>query len=129
MPADDGVLIRAGTRTCRLAPVEDRPAEPDTVTEDRGFSLRLESREVNKPANVSVFFQVRTTAGKPVPGLAVEHDCVAGQGADPLDELGHGTVIGALSVSMMISSTSRAEAAARCVPALQASANTLMLWV
>ena len=40
-----------------------------------------------------------------------------------------GTLIGALSVSMMISSCSRAEATARCVPALQATANTLMLWV
>jgi IclR family pca regulon transcriptional regulator len=41
----------------------------------------------------------------------------------------HGMPIGALSVSMMISGVSRAEASARCVPALQASANTLMLWV
>jgi IclR family pca regulon transcriptional regulator len=41
----------------------------------------------------------------------------------------HGIVIGALSVSMMISGSSRAEVMARCVPALQASANTLMLWV
>jgi IclR family pca regulon transcriptional regulator len=40
-----------------------------------------------------------------------------------------GTLIGALSVSMMISSSSKAEAAAKCVPALQATANTLMLWV
>jgi IclR family pca regulon transcriptional regulator len=30
---------------------------------------------------------------------------------------------------MMISGVSRAEASARCVPALQASANTLMLWI
>ncbi|KAF3996366.1 IclR family transcriptional regulator domain-containing protein [Glaciimonas immobilis] len=40
-----------------------------------------------------------------------------------------GALIGALSVSMMISSCSRADAIARCVPALQATANTLMLWV
>jgi IclR family pca regulon transcriptional regulator len=40
-----------------------------------------------------------------------------------------GALIGALSVSMMISSCSKAEATARCVPALQAAANTLMLWV
>jgi IclR family pca regulon transcriptional regulator len=40
-----------------------------------------------------------------------------------------GALVGALSVSMMISSSSRAEAMARCVPALQAAANTLMLWV
>jgi IclR family pca regulon transcriptional regulator len=30
---------------------------------------------------------------------------------------------------MMTASSSRAEASARCVPALQATANTLMLWV
>nr|WP_315220883.1 IclR family transcriptional regulator C-terminal domain-containing protein [uncultured Duganella sp.] len=40
-----------------------------------------------------------------------------------------GNLIGALSVSMMTASSSRAEASARCVPALQATANTLMLWV
>lgn len=40
-----------------------------------------------------------------------------------------GALIGALSVSMMISSSSKAEATAKCVPALQATANTLMLWV
>jgi IclR family pca regulon transcriptional regulator len=40
-----------------------------------------------------------------------------------------GALIGALSVSMMISSCSKAEAMAKCVPALQATANTLMLWV
>ena len=40
-----------------------------------------------------------------------------------------GALIGALSVSMMISSCSKAESIARCVPALQATANTLMLWV
>lgn len=40
-----------------------------------------------------------------------------------------GALIGALSVSMIISSSTRAEASAKCVPALQAMANTLMLWV
>jgi IclR family pca regulon transcriptional regulator len=40
-----------------------------------------------------------------------------------------GTLIGALSVSMMVSSCSKQEATAKCVPALQATANTLMLWV
>jgi IclR family pca regulon transcriptional regulator len=40
-----------------------------------------------------------------------------------------GALLGALSVSMMISSCSTAEATGRCVPALQATANTLMLWV
>ncbi|MES2262245.1 MAG: IclR family transcriptional regulator C-terminal domain-containing protein [Pseudomonadota bacterium] len=40
-----------------------------------------------------------------------------------------GALVGALSVSMMISSCSRAEALARCVPALQSTANTVMLWV
>jgi IclR family pca regulon transcriptional regulator len=40
-----------------------------------------------------------------------------------------GTLVGALSVSMMISSSSKAEASAKCVPALQAAANTLMLWI
>jgi IclR family pca regulon transcriptional regulator len=40
-----------------------------------------------------------------------------------------GTTIGALSVSMMTSSCSKAEATAKCLPALQASANTLMMWV
>lgn len=40
-----------------------------------------------------------------------------------------GALIGALSVSMLISSCSKAEAIARCVPALQATANTLMMWV
>src|SRR5687768_7908588 len=61
------VLVVAGAAAC-----DGGPTEPDTVTEDRGYSLRLESREVRKPANVSVLFQVRTSAGKPVPGLAVE---------------------------------------------------------
>jgi IclR family pca regulon transcriptional regulator len=41
----------------------------------------------------------------------------------------HGTLVGALSVSMLISSSSKAEATARCVPPLQAAANTLMPWV
>ncbi|MRW91448.1 helix-turn-helix domain-containing protein [Duganella sp. FT80W] len=40
-----------------------------------------------------------------------------------------GELVGALSVSMSIASCSRAEAAARCVPALQATANTVMLWI
>lgn len=41
----------------------------------------------------------------------------------------HGNLVGALSVSMLISTCSRAEACAKCVPALQATANTVMLWV
>ena len=40
-----------------------------------------------------------------------------------------GTLVGALSVSMMIASCSKAEATARCLPALQSTANTLMMWV
>ena len=40
-----------------------------------------------------------------------------------------GHLIGALSVSMLTSSCTLAEASARCVPALQATANSLMLWV
>jgi len=40
-----------------------------------------------------------------------------------------GMLVGALSVSMMISSCSKAEATARCLPALQSTANTLMMWV
>ena len=40
-----------------------------------------------------------------------------------------GTLIGALSVSATMASSSKAEATARCVPALQAAANTLMLWM
>jgi IclR family pca regulon transcriptional regulator len=40
-----------------------------------------------------------------------------------------GALIGALSVSMMVSSCSKSEATAKCVPQLQATANTLMLWV
>jgi IclR family pca regulon transcriptional regulator len=40
-----------------------------------------------------------------------------------------GRLIGALSVSMSIGNVSTAEATAKCVPALQATANTLMLWV
>lgn len=40
-----------------------------------------------------------------------------------------GILIGALSVSTMIASGSKAEATARCLPALQATANTLMLWL
>ena len=41
----------------------------------------------------------------------------------------HGHLVGALSVSMLISTSSKAEASARCVPALQATANTVMMWV
>jgi len=40
-----------------------------------------------------------------------------------------GELVGALSVSMSVSSCSRAEATARCVPALQSTANTVMLWI
>ena len=40
-----------------------------------------------------------------------------------------GDLVGALSVSMSIGSCSRAEATGRCVPALQATANTVMLWI
>ncbi|MGS0742679.1 IclR family transcriptional regulator domain-containing protein [Glaciimonas sp. GG7] len=40
-----------------------------------------------------------------------------------------GKLVGALSVSMLTAGSSRAEATARCVHALQATANTLMLWV
>jgi IclR family pca regulon transcriptional regulator len=40
-----------------------------------------------------------------------------------------GTLVGALSVSMLIASSSRSQATGRCVPALQATANTLMMWV
>lgn len=41
----------------------------------------------------------------------------------------NGTVIGAISVSMNIASCSKTEAAAKCLPALQSTANTLMLWI
>ena len=61
------VLVLAGVTAC-----DGGPTEPETVTEDHGYALRLESREVRKPANVSILFQVRTSAGKPVPGLTVE---------------------------------------------------------
>ena len=40
-----------------------------------------------------------------------------------------GSLVGALSISMMIASSSKAEASARCLPALQAAANTMMQWV
>jgi len=40
-----------------------------------------------------------------------------------------GQLIGALSVSMLTSSCTLAEAASRCIPALQGTANSLMLWV
>jgi len=41
----------------------------------------------------------------------------------------HGKLVGAISVSMLISTCSKVEATAKCVPALQATANTVMLWV
>lgn len=41
----------------------------------------------------------------------------------------HGKLVGAISVSMLVASCSRVEATAKCVPALQATANTVMLWV
>ncbi|NEX64632.1 IclR family transcriptional regulator domain-containing protein [Noviherbaspirillum galbum] len=41
----------------------------------------------------------------------------------------HGVVLGALSVSMSVSGSSRAEAVARCVPLLQSTANTVMMWI
>lgn len=41
----------------------------------------------------------------------------------------NGRVIGALSVSSNLASCSREEAISRCVPALQTTANTLMMWV
>ncbi|MFZ6772612.1 IclR family transcriptional regulator domain-containing protein [Undibacterium sp. SXout7W] len=40
-----------------------------------------------------------------------------------------GALVGALSISMMIAGSSRAEATAKCLPALQAAANTLMQWL
>lgn len=40
-----------------------------------------------------------------------------------------GLVVGALSTSMAASHGTRKEAIARCVPALQAAANSMMLWV
>lgn len=40
-----------------------------------------------------------------------------------------GTIIGALSVSMSIASCSRHEAIAKCVPALESTASTLMVWI
>jgi IclR family pca regulon transcriptional regulator len=40
-----------------------------------------------------------------------------------------GLLIGAISVSMSSASASREEAVARCVPALQNTANTLMMWI
>lgn len=40
-----------------------------------------------------------------------------------------GMLIGALSVSMMTADKPKAEATARCVDALQATANTLMMWL
>ncbi|HEX8480208.1 MAG TPA: IclR family transcriptional regulator C-terminal domain-containing protein [Telluria sp.] len=41
----------------------------------------------------------------------------------------HGGLVGALSVSMLVSACPIAEASTRCVPLLQATANTVMLWV
>jgi len=41
----------------------------------------------------------------------------------------HGVLMGAISVSMSISASSRDAAIARCVPALQTTANTLMMWL
>jgi IclR family pca regulon transcriptional regulator len=41
----------------------------------------------------------------------------------------NGALVGALSVSMLMSTCSTAEATAKCVPVLQATANTLMMWV
>jgi IclR family pca regulon transcriptional regulator len=40
-----------------------------------------------------------------------------------------GMLIGAISVSMSIAASSREEAVMRCVPALQSTANTLMMWI
>ncbi|SNS84626.1 transcriptional regulator, IclR family [Noviherbaspirillum humi] len=40
-----------------------------------------------------------------------------------------GALIGAISVSMNVASCSREEAISRCIPALQATANTLMMWL
>lgn len=60
-------LVVAGVSAC-----DGGPTEPKTTTEDKGFAIRLESREVRKPANVSVLFQVTTSEGRPVPGLTVE---------------------------------------------------------
>jgi IclR family pca regulon transcriptional regulator len=40
-----------------------------------------------------------------------------------------GMVVGAISVSMNVASCSAREAVARCLPALQATANTLMVWI
>ena len=53
------VLVAAAAAAC-----DGGPTEPEIVTEDRGYALRLESREVKKPANVSILFQVRTSAGQ-----------------------------------------------------------------
>jgi IclR family pca regulon transcriptional regulator len=41
----------------------------------------------------------------------------------------HGTVVGALSVSMSAAVCSKAEAAAKCMPALQSTASTVMMWI
>jgi uncharacterized protein YegL len=65
-------LIAMALVATALTGCDDGPTEPRTTTEDKGLALRLESREVRNPANVSVLFQVTTSAGKPVPGLTVE---------------------------------------------------------
>lgn len=40
-----------------------------------------------------------------------------------------GLIVGALSVSMAVATCSKAEAIAKCVPALQATAGTIMMWI
>lgn len=40
-----------------------------------------------------------------------------------------GAVLGAISVSMNVASSTLAAATAKCVPALQATANTLLIWI
>ncbi len=39
------------------------------------------------------------------------------------------TIVGAVGVSLLISTCSTAEVAVRCVPVLQATAKSLMMWV
>lgn len=41
----------------------------------------------------------------------------------------NGTVLGAISVSMSVATCSKAEAAAKCIHVLQATANTLLMWI
>jgi hypothetical protein len=76
-------LIAIALLSAGLAACDDGPTEPRTVIEDKGLALRLESKEVRSPANVSIVFQVRTSAGKPVPGLAVE-DFTLFENGDPI---------------------------------------------